>query len=122
MNKLRKILDNWSISYSEIRPIKKGFVSEKWLVRTSTSDLILRNTGTNQNYTEAQIILLDYLSQNNFLYQTPKLKSTRRNTKYVRYEGHYFYMYEFIEGFPIILILAIILGGLLGGIQKVSLN
>lgn len=101
MNELKEILDNWNLSYSEIHSLKRGFVSEKWLVRTDNSYLILRNTGTNSQYAKAQVILLDHLSQSDFPYHTPKLKYTKRKTKCIRYKGHYFYMYEFIEGSPI---------------------
>ena len=102
MNKLKEILNNWNLKYFEISPLKKGLVNEKWIVRTDSSDLILRNTGTNPKYVEAQVILLDYLGQSNFSYHTPKLKSTKKNTKYIKYKDHYFYVYGFIEGFPII--------------------
>lgn len=101
MNELKEILENWNLPHYEIRPLKKGLVSKKWLVRTDDFDLILRDTGTNQNYTAAQVILLDHLSQSDFPYQIPKLKPTKRNTKCIRYKDHYFYIYEFIDGSPI---------------------
>ena len=97
----KELLDQWGISDYEVFPLKAGMVNSKWVVSSKKSRLVLRDTGSNPKYAEAQATLLDHLKASDFPYETPNLIPSLDNMKIVNRNGHSYYLYNFIDGVPI---------------------
>ena len=94
---LLKILANWQIGPVNSLNRLSGGSNTNWLVKTSSGDYVLRQAGTNRDYLEFQIFIINKLKTSTFPYATPQLIATE-GSYYISYQDHLWLLYRFIEG------------------------
>ncbi len=82
--------------------VRKGEVNHNFLIRTVRGNFILRQVSHSHHKTssdlEFELAYLDYLKQASFPYQIPSAVATTNGSLFVTVEGHFFWLYKFLEG------------------------
>lgn len=97
LRSLPQILANWEIGRINSRKFLRGGASSNWMVETTSGKYVLRNVGTNRDYIEFQIFIINKLVECNFPYSVPQFLKTK-GAYCVRHLNNFWVLYKFIEG------------------------
>jgi homoserine kinase type II len=93
----------WSIGHlSSCRLVKRGMVNRNFILRTSQGKYVLRQVSHTHHNTprdlKFELAYLDYLRQARFPYNVPSPIATKKGSLFVTVQGHYYWLYKFLEG------------------------
>jgi homoserine kinase type II len=97
---LHKIVAAWEIGPTRSMKILSGGTSSNWVVKTTGGKYVLRNAGTNGDYINFQIFVINQLCAGDFPYSIPQPLQAGGAYR-VSYRGRYWLLYRFIEGRPL---------------------
>jgi Ser/Thr protein kinase RdoA (MazF antagonist) len=93
----------WSIGeVLTCRLVKRGVVNRNFIVGTSQARYVLRQVSHAHHKSprdlKFELSYLDYLKQSNFQYSIPSAIPTKNGSSFVTVQGHYYWLYRFLEG------------------------
>jgi Ser/Thr protein kinase RdoA (MazF antagonist) len=93
----------WNIGKILIcRRAKKGVVNRNFVLRTPHGKYVLRQVSHVHHKTprdlQFELAYLDYLKRAGFPYEIPSAIATKKGSLFVTVQGHYYWLYEFLEG------------------------
>lgn len=95
------ILSHWPVGpVSSVDLISQGNVNRNCLIKTSTGAFILRKISHYRTIQQLsfEIAYLEHLENQHFPYAIPQLISSNQDQKFMKYEGSYYCVYQYIEG------------------------
>ena len=95
------LIKNWDIGeLISCKKTKKGVVNINWIVKTTKGKYVLRKTAkfTRIKDLKFELSYLTYLKEHNFPCRIPNPIISRNKRFFLRFKGHYFWIYEYIEG------------------------
>jgi len=81
---------------------RRGVVNTNFILKTSHGKYVLRQVSHTHHKTsrdlEFEIVYLDYLNHAGFPYSVPLPIATRKGSFFETVQGHYYWLYKFLEG------------------------
>jgi homoserine kinase type II len=98
---IKTLLENWDIGeLVGCRRLERGVVNINWIVKTSRGKYVLRKitqfTGVEDLRFELDYLI--YLKEHGFPYKIPIPISTKSKEDFLKSQGSFFWIYEYIEG------------------------
>ncbi len=82
--------------------MRRGVVNCNFILRTSHGKYVLRQVSHTHHKTprdlEFELAYLEYLKHTSFPYKIPSAIATTKGTLFVTVQGHYYWLYKFLEG------------------------
>jgi len=100
-SKLKNVIFNWDIGeLLSHQQAKKGVVNINWILKTTKGKFVLRKVVSSKKVNDLvfELDYLTYLKQKQFPYRIPAPIKTKTNEFFTKFEGAYFWIYEYIEG------------------------
>ncbi len=99
----RDAISAWNIGQVvSSTPVKRGEVSHNYIIKTLKGKYVLRQVSHSHHKTtsdlEFELAYLDYLKNAVFPFHVPSAISTANGRQFVTVRGHYYWLYEFLEG------------------------
>lgn len=97
---LNEILSNWDIGQINFKKNLGGSSAANWLLETPQGKYVLRNSGTNRQYIDFQILVINKLAESNFEYSIPQILPVKE-VYYAQEQENFWLLYRFIESRPL---------------------
>jgi homoserine kinase type II len=98
---IRKLLENWDIGdLVSRRQASKGVVNVNWILKTAKGKFVLREVAQFMSAGDLRFGLdyLTHLKEHGFPYRIPLPMKTKNGKLILRFDGSFFWVYEFIDG------------------------
>lgn len=103
LNEISKAISAWDVGQvSACRLEKRGVVNHNFILRTSQGKYVLRQVSPAHHKTprdlKFELSYLDYLKHAGFPYSVPSAIVTKQGRLFTTVQGHYYWLYKFLEG------------------------
>lgn len=96
-----QLIDKWNVgNLISCKQAEKSVVNVNWVVKTAKGKYVLREVTPFKNAVDLSFELdyLIYLKEHGFAYNVPAPVKTRENRSFPRFNGSFFWLYEWIDG------------------------
>jgi Ser/Thr protein kinase RdoA (MazF antagonist) len=102
-NEVREVISAWNIGKVQTSELaKRGVVNRNLILGTLSGKYVLRQVSRTHHKSprdlEFELAYLDYLKRASFPYEIPSAIPTTKGRLFVTVQGHYYWLYKFLEG------------------------